>query len=89
MPWFSKVLNTQPRSSLVGLETLFSASRFMERPSVTASSSCHVINSKLHKPLMNKHYFSYIKLAETGFRTELVFSEVGLRNCQLMLLDIL
>lgn len=38
---------------------------------------------------MNKHYFPYIKCAETGFGTELVFSEEGLRNCQLMLLDIL
>lgn len=78
MPWFSKVMSTQPRSSLVGLETLFLAPGFIERPSVTGSTRCHIINAKLHKPSMNKHYFPYIKLAETGFRTELVFSKVGL-----------
>lgn len=88
MPCFSKVPSTQLRSSLVGLETLFLAPGFVERPSVTASTRCHVINAKLHKPFMNKHYFPYIKLAETSFRIELVFSKVGLQNCQLMLLDI-
>lgn len=94
MAWFAEVLNIHPRSSLVGKETLFSAPCFVGLPA-PASWGCHVANSLIkasHEYTlfpMNTRYSPYMNRAAPGFSTELLFSQVGLRNYQLMLLDIL